>query len=85
MCRMQQRDEFLAAASSGAKGAFLDGYRGMRSRARQTAIARLFLIEKAAYEVAYEAANRPAWIDVPIARAGRSRSPARPGEAASHD
>ena len=26
----------------------------------------LFLIEKAAYEVAYEAANRPAWIDVPL-------------------
>jgi maltose alpha-D-glucosyltransferase/alpha-amylase len=27
---------------------------------------RLFLIEKAAYEIAYEAANRPAWIDVPL-------------------
>jgi len=26
----------------------------------------LFLIEKAAYEVAYEAANRPTWIDVPL-------------------
>jgi maltose alpha-D-glucosyltransferase/alpha-amylase len=26
----------------------------------------LFLIEKAAYEVVYEAANRPAWIDVPL-------------------
>ena len=27
---------------------------------------RLFLIEKAAYEIAYEAANRPTWIDVPL-------------------
>ena len=26
----------------------------------------LFLIEKAAYEVVYEAANRPSWIDVPL-------------------
>jgi maltose alpha-D-glucosyltransferase/alpha-amylase len=26
----------------------------------------LFLIEKAAYEVVYEAANRPTWIDVPL-------------------
>ena len=26
----------------------------------------LFLIEKAAYEIVYEAANRPAWIDVPL-------------------
>jgi maltose alpha-D-glucosyltransferase/alpha-amylase len=26
----------------------------------------LFLIEKAAYEVVYESANRPTWIDVPL-------------------
>jgi maltose alpha-D-glucosyltransferase / alpha-amylase len=26
----------------------------------------LFLIEKGAYEIAYEAANRPTWIDVPV-------------------
>ena len=33
---------------------------------RQDALLSLFLIEKAAYEIAYEAANRPAWIDVPL-------------------
>jgi maltose alpha-D-glucosyltransferase / alpha-amylase len=26
----------------------------------------VFLIEKAAYEVTYEAANRPSWIEVPL-------------------
>jgi maltose alpha-D-glucosyltransferase/alpha-amylase len=26
----------------------------------------LFLLEKAAYEVCYEAANRPAWIGIPL-------------------
>jgi maltose alpha-D-glucosyltransferase / alpha-amylase len=26
----------------------------------------LFLLEKAGYEIAYEAANRPSWIDVPL-------------------
>jgi maltose alpha-D-glucosyltransferase/alpha-amylase len=27
----------------------------------------LFLIEKAAYEITYEVANRPTWIGVPLA------------------
>jgi maltose alpha-D-glucosyltransferase/alpha-amylase len=26
----------------------------------------LFVIEKAAYEIVYEAANRPGWLDVPL-------------------
>ena len=38
-----------------------------RSRRRcDTELLDLFLIEKAAYEVVYEAANRPTWIDVPL-------------------
>jgi maltose alpha-D-glucosyltransferase/alpha-amylase len=32
----------------------------------------LFLIEKAAYEITYEAANRPAWITVPLHGLARS-------------
>jgi maltose alpha-D-glucosyltransferase/alpha-amylase len=32
----------------------------------------LFVLEKAAYEIAYEAANRPDWIGVPIAGLGRA-------------
>jgi predicted trehalose synthase len=31
----------------------------------------LFLIEKAAYEIAYEVTNRPTWIGVPIAGLAR--------------
>ena len=31
-----------------------------------TALIELFLIEKAAYEIGYEAGNRPAWIGIPL-------------------
>ena len=47
----------------------------------------LFLLEKAAYEVAYEANNRPAWIGVPLRGLGalvdRLLGPAQPGRADS--
>ena len=54
--------------------AFLDGYRtamvGCPSWPEDAAAAerlvRLFLIEKAFYEVAYEAANRPLWLRLPL-------------------
>ena len=48
----------------------------MRSRRRGRPSERLldlFLIEKAAYEIAYEAANRPTWIDVPLRGLARLR------------
>ena len=50
---------------------FLAGYRDAHARSRDAAarpgdLLDLFLIEKAAYEIVYEAANRPAWIDVPL-------------------
>jgi maltose alpha-D-glucosyltransferase/alpha-amylase len=48
--------------------AFIEGYRavtGERHTAEDAALD-LFLIEKAAYEIAYEAANRPAWLRVPV-------------------
>jgi maltose alpha-D-glucosyltransferase/alpha-amylase len=32
----------------------------------EAALLDLFLLEKAAYEVRYEAANRPAWLGVPL-------------------
>nr|WP_295737480.1 maltose alpha-D-glucosyltransferase [uncultured Acidocella sp.] len=36
------------------------------SQQRQGELLQLFLIEKAAYEICYEAANRPSWISIPI-------------------
>ncbi|MDR3532134.1 MAG: maltose alpha-D-glucosyltransferase [Rhodopila sp.] len=64
---------FLDSFVERATGAFLAGYReAIASQGEQApvtvtaALLDLFLIEKAAYEVTYEAANRPAWIDVPL-------------------
>ena len=53
---------------------FLDSYRqhaaGCSSvpedRAVFDAVLELFLIEKASYEIAYEAANRPGWLGIPV-------------------
>ena len=64
---------FLESFVERATESFLTGYRdAIASGGDQALIAvkvellDLFLIEKAAYEVVYEAANRPAWIDVPL-------------------
>ena len=53
--------------------AFLDAYVGATGAAScstepttQHALIDLFLLEKAAYELSYEAANRPTWIGVPL-------------------
>ena len=62
-------DGFVERATS----AFLAGYKEATvtivdppSVTRNTDLLELFLVEKAAYEVVYEAANRPAWIEVPL-------------------
>jgi maltose alpha-D-glucosyltransferase/alpha-amylase len=34
--------------------------------ANEPALLNLFLLEKAAYEICYEAADRPAWIGIPL-------------------
>ncbi len=59
--------------------AFLDAYRHvLRDAPRswvqpqaEAALLDLFLLEKAAYEIRYEAANRPAWIGIPLAGIAR--------------
>jgi maltose alpha-D-glucosyltransferase/alpha-amylase len=51
-----------------ARGAFLEGYAKGRGRpldAREEKMLAVFALEKAAYEVVYEANNRPDWTDVP--------------------
>jgi maltose alpha-D-glucosyltransferase/alpha-amylase len=64
---------FLESFVERATESFLIGYReAIASGGEQAPVAfnpellDLFLIEKAAYEVVYEAANRPTWIDVPL-------------------
>ena len=65
-----QRDAFLRTFVEGAAQCFLAAYAevvaGRGCRGGTDDLLRLFLIEKAAYEIGYEAANRPAWIDVPL-------------------
>ena len=61
-----RREAFLTAFQERADSAFLAGYRAAAPARESAALLRLFLIEKAAYEIAYEAANRPTWIDVPL-------------------
>ncbi|MEJ2515254.1 MAG: maltose alpha-D-glucosyltransferase [Gammaproteobacteria bacterium] len=74
-----------------AQARFLAGYRSgigdcgvwPDSDAEGLRLVELFLVEKALYELAYEAANRPAWLDIPLAgllalldaAPGRRRSP----------
>jgi maltose alpha-D-glucosyltransferase/alpha-amylase len=63
-------DRFAANASE----AFLAAYREVHAdsaqrwviEADEDALLDLFLIEKASYEICYEAANRPAWISIPL-------------------
>ncbi len=64
-----QRDAFLGTFVERAAQCFLAGYAEVlpaQDAEAEQSLLRLFLIEKAAYEIAYEAANRPAWIDVPL-------------------
>jgi len=73
-----QRDRLVAEFRRRATRAFLQEYwaaRGVSAGAQEQALLDLFLIEKAAYEIAYEAANRPTWIGVPLAGLARLTEP----------
>jgi maltose alpha-D-glucosyltransferase / alpha-amylase len=63
-----QRDKLIAEFRTRASRAFLKEYWSTRghSDAAERTMLELFLVEKAAYEIAYEAANRPTWIAVPM-------------------
>jgi len=45
--------------------AFLEGYQTVAGEPARELLD-LFLLEKAAYEVSYEAANRPGWLGTPL-------------------
>jgi maltose alpha-D-glucosyltransferase/alpha-amylase len=69
-----RRAEILERFRLGAEEAFLAAYRSVLAEAPEkwvepkgeAAMLDLFLLEKAAYEIRYEAANRPAWIGIPL-------------------
>jgi maltose alpha-D-glucosyltransferase/alpha-amylase len=68
--QLQLLNRFTAAAST----AFLSAYRAVAAEApdrwlepeSEERLLKMFLIEKAAYEICYEAANRPAWLAFPL-------------------
>jgi maltose alpha-D-glucosyltransferase/alpha-amylase len=70
----ERRAALIARWQQDTERAFLDAYRAVETAAAnpwvpagaEAALIDLFLIEKAAYEIRYEAANRPAWIGVPL-------------------
>jgi maltose alpha-D-glucosyltransferase/alpha-amylase len=69
-----RRDQFLAQFQARATTAFLRAYwkaTACPDSAAAGNLLDLFLIEKAAYEIAYEAAHRPTWIGVPVAGLAR--------------
>jgi len=73
----QRRATLLEQFRDSARASFLDGYRQAASEAAETgdglaatpqdeALLDLALLEKAAYEVCYEAGHRPDWLSIPV-------------------
>jgi maltose alpha-D-glucosyltransferase/alpha-amylase len=68
------RRSLLEDFHAGAEKAFLDSYWGVIAEAphlgfsedRRGRLLDLFLLEKAAYEIQYEASNRPRWLAIPL-------------------
>ncbi len=71
---LERRRTVLELWRQAASGAFLDAYRAVAAAqphlwlrtAEEQDISDIFLIEKVAYEIGYEIANRPAWLHVPL-------------------
>ncbi|MCQ4158437.1 maltose alpha-D-glucosyltransferase [Roseomonas sp. GC11] len=70
-----RHDALLEGFRQRAAATFLEAYRDAQARAArpwasaaaEAALLDLFLLEKAAYEICYEAANRPSWLPIPLA------------------
>ena len=69
-----QRDRLITEFRTRASRAFLKDYwiaRHLGTGPAERTLLELFLLEKAAYEVVYETANRPTWVAVPAAGLAR--------------
>jgi maltose alpha-D-glucosyltransferase/alpha-amylase len=65
----QTRAKFVKRLRDGAQEAFLDAYRagaGELPGLDNIDLLNFFMLEKAAYELIYEASNRPAWLTIPL-------------------
>jgi maltose alpha-D-glucosyltransferase/alpha-amylase len=70
----ERRGPLLESFRQHAASAFLEAYRAVHDASArrwaapeaEAALLDLFLIEKAAYEICYEAANRPTWLSIPL-------------------
>jgi maltose alpha-D-glucosyltransferase/alpha-amylase len=71
---LERRRSMLDLWRQAASAAFLDAYRAVAEAqprpwlrpSEEQDIIDIFLIEKVAYEISYEIANRPAWLHVPL-------------------
>jgi maltose alpha-D-glucosyltransferase/alpha-amylase len=69
-----RRLRLVTRLRNGAQRAFLAAYQEAAAGlpgVDSSELLDFFLAEKAAYEIAYEAANRPAWIGLPLAGLAR--------------
>ncbi|HUC17143.1 MAG TPA: maltose alpha-D-glucosyltransferase [Acetobacteraceae bacterium] len=71
----ERRNDLLRHFIAAASASFFEGYRAVARTAEHrwfpddqsaNALINLFLVQKAAYEINYEAANRPGWIGIPL-------------------
>jgi maltose alpha-D-glucosyltransferase/alpha-amylase len=67
-----RKDEVLAQFLPQTSAAFLQAYQavnptqGASASLADSPLLQLFILEKSAYEIGYEAANRPTWVGVPL-------------------
>ncbi|MGQ0701433.1 MAG: maltose alpha-D-glucosyltransferase [Panacagrimonas sp.] len=84
----QRRQQMLREFRTSMRRCFLAGYRaaagglahGWQDESDEAAVLDLFVIERAAHEIAYEAANRPDWLVVPLRGLAEIASQATAGQ-----